>query len=203
MEEAPGPRRSTPSTRMLPRRKRVSLRRLIVAALVSSIAFLPAGRPALGRPAPSPSPGPCAASERRQFDFWIGNWRVVDRSGAFQGTNDVTGEFGGCAIQEHWKGSDGSRGSSFSTYVPSRKEWQQTWVDSHGLTLQLYGGIHDGSMVLSGPRTTRTGTVVDRIVWTPLSQGRVRQNWQEADASEKHWREIFDGYYSRVKAPAS
>ncbi len=188
---------------MLAVHRRMSLRRFIVAALVSSVVFVPAGHPALGRPAPAPSPGPCAAPERRQFDFWLGNWRVVDAAGAFQGTNDVTGEFGSCVIQEHWRGSDGSRGSSFNTYVPGAKRWQQTWVDSHGLTLQLYGGMHDGSMVLSGPRTTRAGIVIDRIVWTPLSDGRVRQHWQEAGASEKRWREIFDGYYSRVKTPAS
>jgi hypothetical protein len=146
--------------------------------------------------AATPAPNPCASAERHQFDFWLGNWRVVDASGAFQGTNDVTSEFNGCAVQEHWTGSDGSRGSSFNTYIPGRKQWQQTWVDAQGLTLQLYGGLRGSSMVLTGTRITRDGPVTDRIAWTPLPGGRVRQHWQESD-SRGTWKEIFDGYYSK------
>jgi hypothetical protein len=159
--------------------------------------------PASSSPTSAPAVARCAAPERRQFDFWIGNWRVADATGAFQGTNDVTGEFDGCVVQEHWRGSDGSRGSSFNTYVPGRKQWQQTWVDSNGLTLQLYGGLRDGSMVLSGARATKSGTVIDRIVWTALPDGRVRQHWQESAAAGRPWKEIFDGYYSKAKSPAS
>jgi hypothetical protein len=141
---------------------------------------------------------PCSSLERHQFDFWLGNWRVVDASGAFQGTNDVTSEFAGCALQEHWKGVEGDRGSSFNSYLPGRKEWQQTWVDGHGLTLQLYGGRKGVSMVLSGTRLTKTGPVIDRITWTPLPDGRVRQHWQESKRGASGWHEIFDGYYSRI-----
>lgn len=175
------------------------MRKPILAALVTSVAFVAAVHPVWSSPPSASAAGPCAAPERHQFDFWIGNWRVTDASGAFQGTNDVTAEFGGCVVQEHWKGSDGSRGSSFNTYLPGRKQWQQTWVDSNGLTLQLYGGLQDGSMVLSGTRVTKAGTVVDRIAWTTLPDGRVRQHWQESNAGAQVWKEIFDGYYSRVK----
>jgi len=142
---------------------------------------------------------PCAAPQRHQFDFWLGNWRVVDASGAFQGTNNVTSEFDGCVVQEHWKGVEGGRGSSFNTYLPGRKLWQQTWVDAHGLTLLLLGGMQGSSMVLSGSRVAKNASVIDRITWTPLPDGRVRQHWQEKSNDGKGWQEIFDGYYSKAR----
>lgn len=151
--------------------------------------------------AAGPPPNPCASPQRHQFDFWVGNWRVVDASGAFQGTNDVTSEYRGCVVQEHWKGAGGGSGSSFNTYLPGKKQWQQTWVDASGLTLQLYGGLQGTSMVLQGTRVGKSGAVIDRITWTPLPDGRVRQHWQESDASGKRWQEIFDGYYSRRPVP--
>jgi hypothetical protein len=148
------------------------------------------------------SPPPCASPERRQFDFWLGSWRVTDASGAFQGTNDVTSIFGGCALQEHWKGNGGETGSSFNSYLPGRKQWHQTWVDDHGITLILFGGLQGSSMVLSGTRVTKGGTVIDRITWTPLPDGRVRQHWQVSDPSGNVWKDVFDGYYERTSGGA-
>ncbi|HTA39242.1 MAG TPA: hypothetical protein VK760_09210 [Candidatus Acidoferrales bacterium] len=142
----------------------------------------------------------CGAPERHEFDFWIGNWRVTDASGAFQGTNEVTRVYDGCALQEHWKGSGDDVGSSFNTYVPGRKQWHQTWVDNSGLTLILYGGLQGTSMVLEGPRITKAGTVIDRITWTPLPDGRVRQHWQQSGPGSKPWQDVFDGYYARAVA---
>ncbi len=146
---------------------------------------------------------PCSATERRQFDFWLGSWRVADASGKAQGTNEVTSEYGGCALQEHWKGVDGSEGSSFNSYIPGRKQWHQTWVDNGGTTLLLFGGLNGESMVMSGARVNpRThATVLDRITWTPMKDGRVRQHWQQSPDSGKHWTDIFDGYYT--KAPSN
>ena len=141
----------------------------------------------------------CSAQQNRQFDFWLGKWRVSDGSGVSQGSNDVTSEFAGCVVQEHWAGADGSRGSSFNTYLPGRRQWQQTWVDASGLTLQLYGNLHGSRMVLEGTRIARRGKVGDRITWTPLPDGRVRQHWQETGADGK-WKDVFDGYYTRIGA---
>ena len=142
-------------------------------------------------------PAPCTAPANHQFDFWVGSWRVVDRSGKFQGTNDVTREFNGCVIQEHWSGTGGSRGSSFNTFLPSMNKWQQTWVDNSGLTLHLVGGLIGSTMTMSGERKAPDGTTVtDRISWTPLPDGRVRQHWQQRNA-RKAWSDVFDGYYAR------
>lgn len=144
----------------------------------------------------------CTAPERRQFDFWIGNWTVREANGKLAGTNLVTREFDGCALQEHWKGVDADRGSSFNSYLPGARLWQQTWVDNQGLTLRLTGTLVGASMVLRGSRIDAHGrTVLDRIIWTPLHGDRVRQHWQESSDGGKHYTEVFDGYYSR-RTPA-
>jgi hypothetical protein len=162
-----------------------------VLAVCASIAF------ALGSATSAATQGNrCATPQNRQFDFWLGSWRVADASGKLQGTNTVTSEFAGCVVQEHWAGTGGSRGSSFNTYLPGTHQWQQTWVDSNGLTLHLLGRLEGNMMVLSGTRVTaERKTITDRISWTPLTDGRVRQHWQQR-AGTGVWQEIFDGYYS-------
>ncbi len=105
--------------------------------------------PAAGLDAPSPSPAlpPCAAPEYRQFDFWLGDWNVYGPDGSLAGTNDVTREFDGCVVQEHWvaTGPPPQRGSSFNTWSPVSRRWHQTWVDSTGGFLLLDGELKDGA----------------------------------------------------------
>ena len=142
---------------------------------------------------------PCSSEEHRQFDFWIGDWEVLDEGGAPQGTNRIEQILGGCALQENWVGAEGSTGHSFNTFDNNSGRWHQTWVDGNGLLLLLDGGLEEGSMVLSGPGVSRDGDpITHRISWTPLEDGRVRQHWQ-ASKDGGDWTEVFDGYYTRVE----
>ncbi|MDQ6926630.1 MAG: hypothetical protein M3154_10405, partial [Candidatus Eremiobacteraeota bacterium] len=136
--------------------------RLMVAPAALAVAF--ALLPRAATAAPLARPIPCAAPQDRQFDFWAGRWDVTDNAtGKPAGTNDVTREYRGCVLQEHWRGVDGSQGSSFNHYDAARKLWHQTWVDNGGGILYLDGGLHNGSMVLSGKRRGRGGRwVTDR-----------------------------------------
>lgn len=167
-----------------------------LAAATAAAALALSSSPAQAQPAPPP----CTSAEHRQFDFWLGDWNVNDtKTGQKVGHNLVTLVQGRCVLQEHWVGSDGSSGTSFNVYYAGDKQWHQTWVDSHGLLLRIDGGLVDGKMVLSGKRTTRTGKVVtDRIVWTPESNGDVRQVWDFSDDGGKTWQPVFDGTYVRV-----
>lgn len=155
---------------------------------------------AAASPQPAPGGGPCTSPEHRQFDFWLGDWNVKDTaSGAAAGHNLVTLEQGSCVLQEHWRGSDGSTGSSFNIYYAGDKQWHQTWVDNSGLLLRLDGGIVDGKMVLTGKRVNRAGKLVtDRIVWTPEPNGDVRQVWDSSADDGRTWQNVFDGTYVRV-----
>jgi hypothetical protein len=150
-------------------------------------------------PAPSATPQPCSAPQYRQFDFWLGNWRVVDPHGNPAGTNLVTAVYGGCALQEHWQGVGGDQGSSFNIYRATSNQWHQTWVDNSGLLLLLDGASpRPGVMMLSGMRRTKKGDLVeDRITWTKLDENRVRQLWDFTADRGKTWSIIFDGTYIR------
>src|ERR1700687_5622942 len=154
---------------------------------------------ALASPAPSEISAPCSAPQYRPFDFWLGDWRVVDPQGKPAGTNLVTANYGGCALQEHWKGVSGDQGSSFSIYRTSAGRWHQTWVDNSGLLLLLDGASpRPGVMVLTGLRRTKKGHMVeDRITWTKLDESRVRQLWDSTSDRGKTWSVIFDGTYIR------
>jgi hypothetical protein len=95
---------------------------------------------------------------------------------------------------------DGSAGTSFNIYYVGDRRWHQTWVDNSGGLLRLDGGLQDGKMVLSGARTTRAGKrVIDRIVWTPASNGDVRQVWDYSSDGGKTWHAVFDGTYVKAK----
>jgi hypothetical protein len=146
-------------------------------------------------------PPPCSAPAYRQFDFWAGAWSVTDPDGKPAGTNRIEVILGGCALQEHWRGAEGGTGTSLNVYDARRHVWHQTWVDSGGGLLVLEGGTHDGSMVLSGTSTSRTGKqVLNRITWTPKDADHVRQLWEVSLDDGRHWKTVFDGLYTRTPA---
>lgn len=151
-------------------------------------------------PAPAPARMPCAAAEYRQFDFWVGEWDVKTPAGKVAGTSRIELINGGCAIQEHWTGNGPSRGTSFNFFETSTGLWNQLWLDNSGLVLRLSGGLQDGKMVLenaspsAGGRTTR-----QRIIFSPLDSGRVRQFWEQSSDDGKSWTPVFNGIYSPKK----
>jgi hypothetical protein len=147
-----------------------------------------------------PAPRPCTAPAYRQFDFWLGDWGVTNPAGKAAGTNRITRILGGCALREEWTGTGGSAGTSLNVYDADAKRWRQTWVDDHGGVLLLTGGIQDGKMVLEGDTPAPGGkTVHQRITWTPLPGGRVRQFWDSSADGGKTWKIEFNGIYSLRK----
>lgn len=172
--------------------------RIVPAVVLVVLVVLAATAAAAEGGAAAPSSGQCASPEHRQFDFWVGDWKVSDRAGAPQGTNDVTLEYGGCVVVEHWKGVRGMTGSSFNAYDASRKVWHQTWVDDRGGVILLEGGIVGGKMVLEGPaRGPKGEATTNRISWEKLPDGRVLQLWTVSSDGGKTWTTSFEGFYAR------
>lgn len=137
----------------------------------------------------------CREAEHRQFDFWLGDWEVTDRAGTVVGDNRIIRVSLGCGLLESWRGARGTEGTSLNWFDPQNGHWNQLWVGS-GLYLRLTGGLENGQMVLSGKRRTPQGVVVDRIVWTALDDGRVRQVWTLSRDSGVTWQVVFDGMYA-------
>lgn len=140
---------------------------------------------------------PCATPQHRQFNFWVGDWDVFDTAtGQRAGRNTVNNLLNGCTVQEHWQGIGGDTGTSLNVYDTVDHRWHQTWVDNHGGLLELSGTFNAGKMLLIGRRTNRRGrNVIDRIVWIPEADGRVRQVWTASEDSGRVWHVVFDGTY--------
>lgn len=152
--------------------------------------------PALGRSSQTPN---CRAPEYRQFDFWVGNWEVRNSKGDLVGTNLVTSEQDGCALMEHWK-SKVETGVSLNAYDAGSKQWSQTWVDSSGSVLHLSGHGEMGTMSMQSAKApSGLHSSIERITWTLLNDGRVRQLWDYSKDAGKTWKIRFDGYYSKKK----
>ena len=155
-------------------------------------------------PAASP-PLPCTAEAYRQFDFWIGEWDVTNRqppagSPPTRSRNRITRILNGCAILEEFEYPNGYgyAGKSLSFYDSNSRKWHQTWVDTGGAPLYLEGGLEGPSMVLFDVRTSRANglTWTQRITWTPLPGGRVRQHWEVSKDGGATWENRFDGEYA-------
>ncbi|HET9694018.1 MAG TPA: hypothetical protein VFP48_06515 [Steroidobacteraceae bacterium] len=141
--------------------------------------------------------GSCASAEHRQFDFWLGDWRVHRPDGTLAGLNRIQPEYGGCVVHERYATGKGYSGESLNVYDAARKVWHQTWVDSDGLLLTLEGGWNGKAMVLEGDSVQRNGVRSrQRITWSPNPDGSVRQLWESADAKGA-WSVVFDGRYTK------
>src|SRR5262245_55034989 len=121
-------------------------------------------------------PASCSAAEHRQFDFWVGEWRVTRPDGTLAGINRITQEYAGCVIHARYSTGKGYSGESLNVYDAARKVWHQTWVDDGGLLLTLEGHWDGKNMVLEGMAPGADGAMAkQRITWTPNADGTLRQ----------------------------
>lgn len=140
----------------------------------------------------------CCTENHRAFDFWLGQWRVTNSSGAVVGTNRITKLQGDCAIREEWEGTSGTTGTSINFFNAQTGLWEQLWVDNQGTQLKLKGNREKNRMILASETFTHTDGkhYQNRITWTRNSDGTVRQLW-ELVAEDSTVRVLFDGLYTR------
>jgi hypothetical protein len=137
------------------------------------------------------------APEFRQFDFWLGKWKVTDPQGKRAGTSEISRQSEGCAIREQWTSAAGQGGMSINYYDATEKRWHQDWVGGDGTILHLRGNPKGGAMVLSGESKGARGTIINRITWTPLPDGKVKQEWETSTNTGKSWKTSFVGIYEK------
>ena len=144
----------------------------------------------------------CAGEETRQFDFWIGDWDVLDKDGSRAGTNLIVPMYEGCLLHESWKAT-GMEGQSFNRYDVARGLWHQTWVDSTGGILLIEGKFLNGAMTLSDATLPgkKDPKKINEIAWTKLADGAVRQHWRASKDGGATWTTVFDGKYVRSQRP--
>ena len=145
-------------------------------------------------------PRACAAPEHRQFDFWVGHWRVSPT-----GKSDIVAEsrieslYGGCAVREDWRPKSNPGGGSLNSYVPAEHAWRQTWVGSQGERVDFKGGWTGKSMVLTGDWPEPDGRArIVRMTYTKDASGAVRQLGEESHDGGKTWAPSFDFTYRKA-----
>src|SRR2546426_895708 len=83
--------------------------------------------------------------------------------------------------------------------LPATHHWHQTLMDDSGAVLHLEGEFADGKMVLVGRRPSQKDkgvTITHRIVWTPMSDHRIRELWEASTNDGRTWRPVFEGTYA-------
>ncbi len=170
--------------------------------LVCAPSYFDTTRAQTATPTPqTPPPSPCKTRpEYRQFDFWVGEWDVTNPRGQQAGVNSVQLILGDCVVFENWTGAGGGHGKSFNVYNAAKGKWQQTWVDNSGGVLELLGEYKDDQMRFTGETVGRGGAkTLERLTFTKLGDGRVRQFWEQSTDGGKTWTVAFDGTYVRKK----
>ncbi len=203
--------------------------KLLTTAVLAACAVAPSAAgpaaPATPRPkapspataaatAPAPAPKPCTEPERRQLDFWIGDWNVTVRARASptsqqwaeaHGTQHVRATLSDCAIEENFV-SDAPvafAGRSFSTYDTGTKAWRQTWVDNSGSYLAFKGGLEGHDFVLYGEPRAATGPnrkpFQMRMVFSKITPSSLRWEWQRSEDAWATHAVMMAIDYTRVK----
>src|SRR5258707_1305341 len=148
---------------------------------------------------------PCAnTTENRQFDFWLGEWRVVTTQGETPaGDSKIELILGDCVIQENWTsgGNAGYSGKSYNIYNAALKRWEQYWVDNAGGNIFFYGGLKDGVMDdWTDEIPQPDGKKLKRhLQFIKLGPDTVRQFSRGSNDNGKTWFVEYDFTYNRKK----
>lgn len=165
------------------------MKKISIALFVTLLSFAQSGL--------SQTPGCQEISGSGDFDFWIGEWEVFDsNSGNKAGENSIQVLESGCVLMESWTGINGSTGTSMNYFNPVTGEWRQLWVSSGRYSIDIVGGLRNGSMVLEGSIYNFAGAVWNfRGTWTPNEDGSVRQFFEQYNHDAEVWEPWFDGRY--------
>lgn len=148
---------------------------------------------------------PCDSPAHHQFDFWLGDWLVIDMS-----TNELVAydrvekQVRGCAVVQSmtWLTDQyRPRGQNFrfagtSTSVLAGDKWTMLWVDVGGGSVLLSGTLQkDGSLEFITPVARDEGFgkgQYTRGVWIPHEDGTVTNTGYLGDG--KTWQKPYFNY---------
>ena len=136
--------------------------------------------------------------EYRQFDFWIGEWLPQNPQGVTVGTSSIQLILKECVIFENWN-TPVSSGKSFSLFDAKINKWRQTWVDGGGNITNFFGGLEDGKMVLVAEIENNGTKSLQRMTFTKLEDGSVRQHGEGSTDGGKTWSTSYDFKYVKAK----
>lgn len=142
--------------------------------------------------------------EARQFDFWVGSWKVyVTGTKQVAGHSEIQIISGGCGILENWTGAGGDEGKSINYFHPTQHEWQQVWVGSgnnpNRVQVFVHGEYKDGTMRFDGQKIMPQGNLV-KVRFRFVNLGDRVEQIHETSEDGTTWTKSYDFTYVRDEA---
>lgn len=175
---------------------RLDTRRIAALALASVAMFV---APVVLRSADTQTstPAGCAAPEYRQLDFKIGEFDVTGIGGARAGESVVESVLQGCLLVEHWTGAISGKGRATIFYDRQQQRWHQLYVTDDGDIIRLEGHFEGTALVLLGRNNFDVFDGLHRMIWSPLPDGGVLQQWEISRDDGATWTKVHVGTYAR------
>lgn len=149
---------------------------------------------------------PCGADPvYRKFDFWIGEWEAFGVKGKKAGDSKISLILDSCIILEEWTSTGIAqgliyKGKSFNTYNAVTHQWQQTWVDNAGGSLEyLEGKAEDDKIIFqTKPFPFSKDTIaIRKLSFFNLGINKVRQLGEISKDNGSSWVVEYDLEYRR------
>ena len=146
---------------------------------------------------------PCVNSpDAHKFDFWVGEWNVVNVAGQPAGTSSVQKILSDCVVFENWTAAGGNQGKSLNGFNRALGKWQQFWMDQFGNVTEYRDSewVGESLRFIAIPFTRQGQTVHTRMTFTPIDQNTVRQHGETSTDGGKTWTTGYDLTYRRKVA---
>ena len=146
-------------------------------------------------------------SNYQRLAFWVGDWEVVDSTGAHYATQRVRAVLDDCAITAEWNGRVGDKGLNLSAYDRRTGEWRQVYVSNQvpspmGVQLRRsdpsYGGPGVRFVALIDPPSDSQSR--SRVTIMPLAGNRAMQLFEDSKDSGQSWHVLFKAEHRRLAA---
>ena len=185
----------------------MSFRWLRAIAVVASVTFAPLYHIEAQQPRAATAP-PCVAdSNYQRLAFWIGDWEVVDSTGAHYAMERVRPVVDACAFTAEWTGGGGNKGLSMSGFDAGSGEWRQIYVSNqvpfpsgapvrksdpsyHGPGIRFIPLVDPGA----GQRTR------SRVTIMPLSDHRAMQLFEDSSDGGTTWHTLFKAEHRPLRS---
>jgi hypothetical protein len=165
----------------------------VVAAVASAPLRRDAGRSGGG------APSPCAAdSNYQRLAFWVGDWEVVDSTGAHYANQRVRAVLDDCAITAEWTGRAGDKGLNLSAFDRKTGEWRQVYVSNQvpapsGVSIRRSDPSYSGPGIRFIPLVEApVGELArSRVTIMPLDGHRALQLFEDSKDGGTTWHVVF------------
>jgi len=153
---------------------------------------------------------PCAAdSNYQRLAFWVGDWEVVDSTGAHYATQRVRSAVDSCAITAEWTGRVGDKGLNLSAFDRQTGEWRQVYVSNQvpaplGVTLRRSDTSYSGPGLRFIPLVVAPAGNLERsrVTIMPLSARRAMQLFEDSSDGGKTWHTVFKAEHRLLRSDA-